>query len=283
MDLEAKADLHIHTTASDGLHSPEEIVQMAKVAGLTAIAITDHDTTEGIDAAIAEGEQANLIVVPGVEISTVASGQDIHVLGYYMNDKDFLFQERLQSLRSVRDRRNELMAAKLNELGIPIDLNEIYAMHGGSMRPGESVGRPHIAEWLIQHGAVKSMREAFDRYLGKNGAAYVNPPRIHPQEAIAWIHEAGGCAVLAHPGLYGEDALVPELVIAGLDGIEVYHSDHSPEDEKRYKELATRFNLVLSGGSDFHGSRQGEEFHGPVGGRRVSITVIDQLKLRRRK
>lgn len=270
-------DLHVHTTASDGLHSPEEVVRMAQEAGLAAVAITDHDTTEGIPTALAEGERIGMTVIPGIEISSIAGGQDIHVLGYYMNIADDELQERLRDLRAVRDRRNEMMAAKLNELGIPLDLAAVYDQHAERLQAGQTVGRPHLAEWLLAHGYVGSVKEAFDRYLGKEGAAYVNPPRIHPLEAIAIIRRAGGVAVLAHPGLYDQDELIAELVAGGLAGIETRHSDHSPETEAHYDRLAAAYGLFATGGSDFHGSRGGESFHGPVGNRRVAMTVVDQL------
>lgn len=278
----AYADLHTHTTASDGLHAPEENVRMAHEAGLAAVAVTDHDTVAGLPAAFREGERLGITVVPGVEISTVANGQDIHVLGYYMNLEDPLFLERLAELRSVRERRNDLMLARLRELGIPIRLEEVEAIkaerQGQADKPAESIGRPHIADWLVRHGIVASMREAFDKYLGKGGQAYVNPPRIHPAEAIRWIHEAGGCAVLAHPGLYGDDSLVAELISAGLDGIEALHSDHSPEQEERYRRMAAEAGLLVTAGSDFHGKRQGETFHGPIGNRRVGLDVVNRLQ-----
>ncbi|WP_187385760.1 PHP domain-containing protein [Gorillibacterium timonense] len=284
MAVSGFADLHTHTTASDGLHAPEDNVRMAKEAGLAAVAITDHDTLAGLDSAIREGAKLGITVVPGVEISTVANGQDIHVLGYYMNRNDPLFLERLAELRSVRDRRNEMMLAKLNELGIPIKLEEIAEIKAKKSgdKPGETIGRPHIADWLIQHGYVSSLREAFDRYLGKGGQAYVNPPRIHPTQAIVWIHEAGGSAVLAHPGLYGEDELVRELIQAGLDGIEAYHSDHGLEQEEAYRRMAEEAGLFVTGGSDFHGTRQGDTFHGPIGNRRVGIEVLERLQDRGR-
>ncbi|WP_040948580.1 PHP domain-containing protein [Gorillibacterium massiliense] len=273
------ADLHTHTTASDGVHAPRENVRFAKEAGLAAIAITDHDTTAGIADALDEGEKLGIRVVPGVEISTVADGQDIHVLGYYMNTEDPVFQERLHSLRSVRDKRNEMMIAKLNELGIRITLEDVMAVREMKDKD-ETVGRPHIAAAMVQMGAVASVREAFDRYLGKGGAAYVNPPRIHPKEAIAWIHEAGGSAVLAHPGLYSADPLIPELVEAGLDGMEVYHSEHTPEQEAHYLQLAQDYGLIVTAGSDFHGKRQGEAFHGEIGCRTIDAEVLDKLNLK---
>jgi predicted metal-dependent phosphoesterase TrpH len=281
----AFVDLHTHTTASDGLHAPEENVRMAREAGLAAVAITDHDTVAGLPAAYREGARLGVTVVAGVEISTVANGQDIHVLGYDMNLEDSLFLERLGELRSVRRRRNDLMLERLRELGIPIRREEVEAIQAerqaAADRQADSMGRPHIADWLIRGGYVADLREAFDRYLGKGGQAYVNPPRIHPAEAIRWIHEAGGCAVLAHPGLYGDDPLVEELIRTGLDGIEALHSDHTPEQEERYRRMAKQAGLVVTGGSDFHGARQGEMFHGPVGNRRVGIEALEQLQLRR--
>lgn len=277
----ARADLHTHTTASDGLHTPADVVQLAKEAGLQAVAITDHDTVAGIQEALEAGTALGIEVVPGVELSTVADGADIHILAYYADHRDSLWLERLESLRTVRDTRNQMMIDKLNELGLSITLEEVMdaAREEVSNRPsGATVGRPHIAAVLVRKGYVADIREAFDRYLKSGAAAHVNPPRLHPFEALEWIREAGGTSVIAHPGLYGNDALVEELIKRGVQGIEVYHSDHSSEDEQRYSRMVEKYSLIATGGSDFHGSRQGEVFHGWVGNRTVSIDVLRQLK-----
>lgn len=272
------ADLHTHTLASDGTESPADNVRTALAAGLFAVAITDHDTVSGIQEALAEGERSGIAVVPGVEISTVASGRDIHVLGYYLRWEDPLLLERLRELRTVRDRRNELMLEKLRELGIAITMDEVLAQRMSGGRPDETVGRPHIAEVLMRKGVVGSLREAFDKYLGSGGAAYVNPPRIRPETAVAWIHEAGGAAVLAHPGLYGDDRLVEELLEAGFDGVEADHSDHSPEEAERYRAMAEAKGLIVTSGSDYHGQRGGVVFHAPLGSRKAPAEVLDRLK-----
>lgn len=277
------ADLHTHTTASDGMHSPAENVKLAKEAGLSAIAITDHDTVAGVAEALLEGEKLGVIVVPGVEVSTVAAGTDIHILGYYTNNDDEKWLSRLASLRGVRDQRNEMIVDKLNELGISLTMDDVLAAaHGDrtidSLRSAAvSIGRPHIAAALIHKGAVSNMKEAFDRYLAAGAAAYVNPPRLNPFEAIDWIQEAGGTSVIAHPGLYNNDSLVEEIIRYGAQGIEVYHSDHGQEQERRYAELAASYQLIATGGSDFHGSRQGIVFHGAVGSRTVSVDVLQAL------
>ncbi|WP_419873011.1 PHP domain-containing protein [Candidatus Pristimantibacillus sp. PTI5] len=277
------ADLHTHTTASDGLHSPAENVKLAKEAGLSAIAITDHDTVAGVAEALLEGEKLGIVVVPGVEVSTVAAGTDIHILGYYTNNTDEKWLSRLASLRGMRDRRNEMIVAKLNELGIAVTMDDVLdAAHGNraneSMQSAAvSIGRPHIAAALIRKGVVSNMKEAFDRYLASGAEAYVNPPRLNPFEAIDWIREAGGTSVIAHPGLYNNDSLVEEIIRYGAQGIEVYHSDHGHEEERRYSALAAKYQLIATGGSDFHGARQGVIFHGAVGSRTVSIGVLQQL------
>lgn len=271
-------DLHTHTNASDGVNAPAENVRMAKEAGLAAIAITDHDTLAGLSEAIEAGQRYGVTVVPGVEISTVANGQDIHVLGYYVRMRDKRLLARLEELRRVRERRNEMMLAKLRQLGLEITLDEVLENRRKEPNGDETVGRPHIAEVLIKKGYVSSLEEAFARYLGSGGAAYVSPPRIRPETAIEWIHEAGGSAVLAHPGLYGDDGLVEKLIRSGLDGIEAYHSDHSPEDEARYRALADRHGLIVTAGSDYHGSRAGQVFHGPIGSRKIEFTVLKALQ-----
>ncbi|CAM4285839.1 hypothetical protein FHS16_002281 [Paenibacillus endophyticus] len=278
------ADLHTHTTASDGMHAPASNVRLAKEAGLAAIAITDHDTVAGVEEAVAEGERLGITVVPGVEVSTVAAGVDIHILGYYTNNEDQSWLSRLASLRGLRDRRNVMIVDRLRELGIAVTMEDVItAAHGDRTRSelqsaAVSIGRPHIAAALIAKGAVSNMREAFDRYLAAGAAAYVNLPRLQPFEAIDWIREAGGTSVIAHPVLYGNDALVEEIIQYGAQGIEVYHSDHGPQDERRYAELADRYQLIVTGGSDFHGSREGIIFHGAVGSRTVSADVLRQLQ-----
>ncbi|MCR2804905.1 PHP domain-containing protein [Paenibacillus soyae] len=277
MVMTGRADLHAHTTSSDGLHSPAEVVRRAREAGLAAVAITDHDTVSGVAEALEEGERAGLTVVPGVELSTIAEGSDIHVLAYYTNNEDPLWLERLGSIAGARERRNGLMVAKLRELGIPIALEDVRDAAAGRGKEG-SIGRPHFAEALIRLGIVGSMNEAFDRFLGSGGAAYVQVPKVHPLEALTWIREAGGASVIAHPGLYDRDELVEELIRSGADGIEVFHSDHGEAEERQYGGLAERYGIIATGGSDFHGEREGRSYHGALGSKYVSVSVVDQLR-----
>jgi predicted metal-dependent phosphoesterase TrpH len=278
------ADLHTHTTASDGLHSPSEIVQFAKAAGLAAVAITDHDTVAGVDEALTEGERLGITVVPGVEVSTVASGNDIHILGYFTNGSDAKWLARLESLRDVRNRRNDMIVNRLNELGVDITMDDVREAARSKQASSEasakafSIGRPHIAEVLLRLGVVTSISEAFDKYLGSGAAAYVNPPRPTPFDAVDWIREAGGTSVIAHPGLYGDDELVEAIVKHGVNGIEVFHYDHGEKKKSRYAAMAAQYNLIVTGGSDFHGSRQGKVFHGAVGSRTVDAGTIAYLR-----
>lgn len=274
-----KCDLHTHTQASDGMQSPADNVQLAYAKGLAAVAITDHDTVAGVAEAMAEGERCGVNVVPGVEISTRAGGKDIHVLGYYVNCSDRAFLKRLADLRNTREQRNVKMIAKLQELGVNITLEEVISGLGRELRPDESVGRPHMADVLVRKGYARDMRDAFDRYLGENAPAFVSVPRISPQDACLWIREAGGVPVLAHPGIYGDDDLVRKILEeAQPAGIEVFHSDHGKEEEKRYQAMADEYRLIVTGGSDFHGARQGVVFHGDIGSRSVPVSVLDQLK-----
>lgn len=274
-------DLHTHTRASDGMNAPAENVRLAQEKGLAAIAITDHDTVAGIEEALAAGQQYGITVVPGVEISTVAAGRDIHVLGYYIDTGNERLLGRLQGLRATREARNELILEKLHGLGMPLTLREIKEGLGRPLRPDESIGRPHIADALVRRGYAENMRDAFDRYLGEGKPAYASVPRIAPEEAMQWIREAGGAPVLAHPGLYGDDELVKRIIAAGRPaGIEVYHSDHGPGEEQRYAEIAQRLDLIATAGSDYHGVRQGVVFHGDIGSRTVPLSTLEQLRLR---
>ncbi|MED4785255.1 PHP domain-containing protein [Brevibacillus choshinensis] len=270
------ADLHTHTKASDGTCDPAENVRLAKEAGLTAVAITDHDTVAGVPAALEAGAELGLEVIPGVEVSSVGRGQDIHVLGYFVPYEDAAFQERLVGLRETRHERNQLLIARLQELGIPITLENVYRRKQGTT--DKNIGRPHIAEELMELGVVASINEAFEKYLGKEGAAYVNPPRISPQEAITLIKEAGGAAVLAHPGLYDADDLVQELIAFGLDGIEVNHPDNDAEQRARYTAWANKHGLVMTGGSDFHGWRGEEPFHAMLGTHTAPMEAVERLR-----
>ncbi|UKS30031.1 PHP domain-containing protein [Paenibacillus sp. HWE-109] len=278
MSTRLEADLHTHTTASDGTQRPAVNVQMAFDAGLGAIAITDHDTVSGVAEALEEGRRLGIEVVPGVEISTVAGGQDIHVLGYYIQIEDALFLQRLSSLRDTRDIRNQMIIDRLQQLGFAITMGEVLKEVEHIKSKGDTVGRPHIAAVLLNKGYVSSISEAFDKYLGTGAAAYANPPRIEPATAIAWIHEAGGKAVLAHPGIYHNDDLVEAITQQGLDGIEVYHSDHTAEDEAKYLLLAERCGLLITAGSDFHGERGGVVFHAPIGSKRIGIEILSSLQ-----
>ncbi len=271
-----RADLHTHTRASDGTCAPAENVRIAKEAGLAAVAITDHDIVAGIDEAVEAGKEHGIEVIPGVEISSAANGQDIHVLGYFIPYQSEAFREKLLDLRETRHLRNQMLIAKLNELGIPITLESVYRRKKGET--DKNIGRPHIAEELMEMGIVQSITEAFDKYLGKGAAAYVNPPRISPQEAIDFIKESGGVAVLAHPGLYDDDELIKELIAHGLDGLEIWHPDNDDDARARYSKLAEENGLVMTGGSDFHGWRGEEPFHAMLGSSTAPMNAVEHMR-----
>ncbi|WP_025026660.1 PHP domain-containing protein [Caldalkalibacillus mannanilyticus] len=270
-----RIDLHTHTTASDGKCSPKENVMLAEERGLQAIAITDHDTVGGIQEALQAAEHLSVEVIPGIEVSTLIEGTEIHVLGYFIDFENEAFNSELAKLRKTRNLRNEMMVEKLQELGIEITIEEVKAKQ---KKKGGNVGRPHIAEVLMEKGIVHDLAEAFDVYLGKEGKAYVNPPRISPFEGVALIQKYGGVPVLAHPGLYDYDELIKELVEIGLKGIEVHHPDHSPEEVKKYSEMAKEFQLIATGGSDYHGKRNGVVFHGDLGSQPIEYEVIENLR-----
>ncbi|AIQ46784.1 metal-dependent phosphoesterase [Paenibacillus sp. FSL R7-0273] len=277
--MQGLADLHTHTLASDGMQPPAENVRIAFNKGLSAVAITDHDTVSGVAEALEAGRKYGIAVLPGVEISTRAEGKEIHVLGYYIDIEQELFLSRLAAQRDTRAARNEAILARLRELGIDITLERVIAGLGRDLKPDESIGRPHIADELVRLGAAADMRDAFDKYLADGAAAYVSPPRITPEEACEWIIDAGGAPVLAHPGLYGDDVLVQGIIArSGFRGIEAYHSDHSAADAARYVAMAEESGLLVTGGSDFHGARQGVIFHGDLGSVNVPAAVLEQLR-----
>ncbi|WP_328800227.1 PHP domain-containing protein [Paenibacillus sp. LX16] len=272
-------DLHTHTQASDGMQPPADNVRWAKEKGLAGVAITDHDTVAGLGEALEEGKRIGITVVPGVEISTRAGGKDIHILGYFMDYRNKVFLERLEKLRQARDTRNDLILSQLRSLGVEITLDEVVATMGRPLAPDESIGRPHMADTLVQKGYAKDMRDAFDRYLAEGAPGYVSVPRVEPAEAINWIREAGGVPVVAHPGLYGNDELVRSIIEeAKPAGLEVRHSDHDAEAESRYTTMAAQYGLIATGGSDFHGARQGVIFHGDLGSRSVEGQVVEELR-----
>jgi predicted metal-dependent phosphoesterase TrpH len=268
-------DLHLHTTASDGALPPPELVIQARAAGLSIFSITDHDTTAGSEAALAPARDAGLELVPGIEISAVADGRDVHVLGYFIDPtsprlRRFLLDQREERLRRVRD-----ISARLAALGVPVDVAPIVA----DAARGRSVGRPQIAEALLAAGHVTTRNEAFDRFLESGGPAFVPRRGARPEEVIGIIHEAGGLASLAHPGLTRRDELIPALAAAGLDALEARHSDHDPATEARYRTLARQLGIAVSGGSDYHGVDAGHRV-AMLG--RITLDVEDFATLRDR-
>ncbi|WP_239617203.1 PHP domain-containing protein [Cohnella mopanensis] len=272
-----RADLHTHTTASDGMFPPAENVRLAKEAGLAAVAITDHDTIAGIEEALNAGKKYGISVVPGMEISTSSGGKEIHVLGYGISTEDKVLLSRLLALRNVRNRRNEEMLGNLAELGMHVSYEELEAAAGKSRLEDGSIGRPHIAQVLVDKGYVADKKEAFDRWLGEGMPAYASLTRISPMDAIQWIHEADGIAIIAHPGLYGDDDVVLTMLDAGADGLEAYHTEHDAQMEQRYAEWAENRGKLVTGGSDFHGVKDGVAFHGAIGSRTVDSSIVSKL------
>ena len=275
-----KVDLHVHSTASDGSLTPREVVAAAKAQGLRAIALTDHDTIDGLAAAVAAGAELGLEVIPGIEISAHHEPGSMHILGYFLDYQAPLLQARLDILQQARADRNPQIIAKLQKLGVDISLAEVQQASGGGQ-----VGRPHIAQVLVEKGYVASFQEAFERYIGNHGPAYVAKFRFPPQEAIAMIQAVGGVAGLAHPFTleYSSTShlrsILAQLVSFGLQALEVYYPEHDLQRQELYRQLAAEFGLVITGGSDFHGAIKPEILLGQVGpGQTVGYEAVARLR-----
>jgi predicted metal-dependent phosphoesterase TrpH len=283
--LMGHVDLHLHTTASDGVLSPSEIVRYAKGKGLQAIAITDHDTIEGCEEGLSEGEKIGFEVIPGIEVSAEHSTGSMHILGFFLDIHHPLLNERLEYLQKARAERNPKMVAKLNQLGIEVTYEEVLRASGGGQ-----VGRPHFAHVLLEKKYVRSFQEAFDRFLKKGAPAYVDKFRFTSKEALHFIHEARGVAVLAHPNTLGVnryselERLILQLVDEGLQGIEVYYPEHSAVEVAQYKALADRYSLLSTGGTDYHGI-EGNELDIGVGRGEMKLpySIVENMKALRNR
>lgn len=270
-----RIDLHTHTTASDGLLAPEALVALARDAGVGVLAVADHDSTDGIEPGLAAATRAGMELIPAVEINTDVDESEIHVLGYYIDHHQPWFQEFLGRLRDGRVNRAAKMVEKLNALGIRLDFARVRALASGA------VGRPHVARALVGAGVVGSTEEAFEKYLGRNGPAYVERLKVSPPEAVQVILRAGGVPVLAHPGWGVKDEMIPGLVDAGLEGLEVYYPDHTPAMVTRYLEIAQKLRLLVTGGTDFHGGDLATKV--PPGSQYVPAECVERLRERVRQ
>ncbi|MBN1893522.1 PHP domain-containing protein [bacterium] len=246
------ADLHIHTSCSDGLLTPSEMIRRARDVGLSAVAIVDHDTVEGIPEALETGRECQVHVLPGVELSSQFQGRDVHILGYEIDYTDEKFVGHLALFRQERHRRIVRMVGNLNRLGLKLTIEEVEEKSKGS-----SIGRPHVAEVLMEKGYVETFQEAFQRYIGYGTPAYEEKYRILPDQAIAIIAEARGLSFLAHPGYAVTDDLILHFIKAGLDGIEVVHPNILENRTRYLIEFARSHGVLISGGSDCHGGRDG--------------------------
>ena len=244
-------DLHMHSTASDGSRSPAEVVRAAKRASLVAIALTDHDTVAGLGEAREVGAELGVRVVNGVELSAVEGQTETHLLGLHLRDAAVL-EQRLGDLREMRGRRAARIVELLQSQGVQVTLDDVLLQAGSG-----AIGRPHVARALVADGWAIDVRDAFDRYLGAGRPAFVAKDQLGMREAIAMVHAAGGLAILAHPGSSGTRERIEPLVALGLDGVEVKHPSHSPQDVARLRACVDQLGLIASGGSDWHGAADG--------------------------
>lgn len=264
------ADLHIHTDRSDSTFSPLEVIKYASEAGLSAIAITDHDSTAAIPLIMEYAGKYNIEVIPGVELSSDINGNDVHILGYFIDYQQEWFLEKLEFLRDTRTKRAQQIISKLNELSIDISMEDVINISGEG-----AIGRMHIARALLKKKYISSIQEAFYKFLGKGRHAYVKKYKITPKEAIDMIKKLHGISVLAHPQIMNQDDLIPIMVKEGLQGIEVYHSDHTPAGVKKYLEIAEKHKLLVTGGSDCHGIGKGRVLMGTV---KIPYELVEKIK-----
>lgn len=239
-------DLHLHTTASDGIQSPSQVVVMAASKGINTISITDHDTLEGIKEAREAGKRHGVYVIPGIELSTKFKGKNIDILGYHISESEELLKI-LQKIRDHRENRAQLIIEKFCELGMLITSEDVK-----KYSKGDVIARPHIAKAVVDKGYAKNLQEVFDLFLADGKACAVDKMVLSPEEGISLIHQAGGLAVLAHPVLIQDENITEELMQFPFDGIEVWHRKHSAADSGRYIKMAEKYGKLISGGSDYH-------------------------------
>ena len=284
-------DLHCHSTASDGTLPPADVVRLAKDSGLSGLALTDHDTIGGVEAAAEEARRIGLDFLAGIEISCeYPPPGTMHILGYGVDPKSPTLRDLTRRLLEGRDNRNPRIIQKLNELDVSITMQEVEAeARSGAIDKTKPIGRPHIAAVLLRKGYVSSIKQAFDKYLAQGAPAYFDKERLTMREAMGMIQESGGMAVLAHPiQLRTEndgqlERVVKDLVDLGLVGLETIHSDHDAALVEKYTRLADRYGLLKTGGSDFHGTNKKDIRLGLANGRRIPREFLDRLIERHRE
>lgn len=270
-------DLHLHTSMSDGADAPADLVRRCADAGITTLAVADHDTTAAWPEAGAAADALGLEFVPAIEITAVLEGRDVHMLGYFPSRRVPDLEAFLREQRADRLRRVRAMADRLDVLGMPVPIDRVLA--AAEQNPDWTIGRPQIAIAMVESGYVSSVAEAFERYLGLGGPAFVPRSGVTPPEVVELIGSVGGIPSLAHPGLLDRDEIIPSLILAGLPAIEVFHSDHDATTTARYLRMAERSGLLATGGSDYHGAAS--DHHGSALGR-VVLPQPHYEKLRER-
>jgi hypothetical protein len=267
------ADLHLHTYFSDGTFSPEELVGHGRRLGFAALALTDHDSVEGCARMAAACGAAGIDFISGTELTAEHNDTEIHLLGYLVDTENQTLLSKIAKFQAVRQNRIREMVARLNGLNVPLEAETVFALANC-----KSPGRPHVARALMKAGLVSSLDEAFERFLKKNRPAWVPKAKMSALEAIELIHQAGGLAVMAHPGLNRTDDVIPILAEAGLDGIECFHTKHSTAASERYLEMADQYHLLITGGSDCHGFSKGKPLIGTV---KLPYEYVEKLKERK--
>ena len=265
-------DLHLHTYYSDGTFTPEQVAKAAEEMKLAAISLTDHDTIEGCDRLAKACDERNIEFIPGTELSVDIEGNEIHLLGYFLDIQNDRLITETTKYQQNRTNRVHGLVDQLNELGIELDADDVF-----DLAKCKAPGRPHVARALVKHGFCGSVDEAFSRFLRRGATAWVPKTNVDYREGIELIHQAGGLAVMAHPGLNKIDHLIPDLVKAGLDGLECWHTRHPKSTAKRYREMAERYGLIITGGSDCHGAGRGQPLIGTV---RVPYEILEKMKSR---
>ena len=269
------ADLHLHTQFSDGTFTPEELVLHAQKGGLACIALTDHDTVEGCARAATAAAAVRMEFIPGAELTAEHEDTEVHVLGYFLDTGNRRLLERIGQFQTGRQQRIHEMVAALNKLGVPLQVETVFAVANC-----KSPGRPHVARALVKEKLIGSLDEAFERYLKKGRPAWVPKTKMSALESVELIHQAGGLSVMAHPGLNRTDEIIPALVEAGLDGIECFHTKHSTVMSERYLEIAEANHLLVTGGSDCHGYSKSKPLIGTV---RLPYAHVEKLHAARQK